>query len=107
MIKSVVVLVATSCGAREIRTETEIRYLIEEGFPSPAARAMVAESMNGPAIERMLEQVRRLDGESYARVIDALVAEGVPKRMAEAMLAENRGEGTERQPMSRRPKHLR
>ena len=46
--------------------------------------------------ERMLEQLRsRLSGVSDAKLIEGLVADGVPRRLAKAMLAETRGEGTE------------
>ena len=48
---------------------------------------MAGRATNGAGVERMLEQLRsRLPGVSDAELIEGLVADGVPRRLAKAML---------------------
>ena len=80
----------------DVNRDRRVRSFIEEGFPSGVARTMAGRATNGAGVERMLEQLRsRLSGVSDAKLIEGLVADGVPRRLAKAMLAETRGEGTE------------
>lgn len=80
----------------DVNRDRRVRSFIEEGFPSGVARTMAGRATNGAGVERMLEQLRsRLPGVSDAKLIEGLVADGVPRRLAKAMLAETRGEGTE------------
>lgn len=84
------------------------RHLLQEGCSASVAKSIAEESTNpwlqdapssrgssAESVEEMLDRFRlRMTESDYERLIDDLVADGVPRGLAESMIAENRGQGT-------------